>query len=100
MITKTDFLLHLDAPMHLWAEKHDQTEKVLSPFDLHLLEQGKEIEKLGHEFLQGFFAAQGVDLQIDRGQTFTDGNFQARVDAVVFDPKKNVYDIYESPEKR
>lgn len=95
MITKTDFLLHLDAPMHLWAEKHNQTEKVLSQFDLHLLEQGKEIEKLGYEFLQGFFAAQGVDLQIDRGQTFTDGNFQARVDAVVFDPKKNVYDIYE-----
>lgn len=95
MITKTDFLRYLDTPMHLWAEKHDQLETVLSPFNQHLLKQGKEIEKLGEEFLIRLFAAQGLDPKIDREQTFKDRNFQARVDVIVFDSDEDVYDLYE-----
>ncbi|MBN2501588.1 MAG: DUF2779 domain-containing protein [Anaerolineales bacterium] len=90
-ITKTDFLRYLEAPMHLWAEKHDRIEHELSPYELHLFEQGKEIEKLGKQFLATTLAG----LEITQEQTFTDGPFWARVDALVYDPAADAYDMYE-----
>jgi len=94
MITKTDFLLYLfDAPLHLWAEKQGKIETVPSPYDLHLMEQGKEIEKLANVFLQGHFATS--DHELISQKTFTDGDYQARVDVLALDTSKQVYDIYE-----
>ena len=47
LISKTDFLLYLDAPLHLWAKKHNKIEQiVLSLFELNLMEQGNQIEDL------------------------------------------------------
>jgi hypothetical protein len=94
-ITKTDFLLYLEAPLHLWAAKHDRIERELSPYELHIFEQGKEIEKLGKEFLSVYLAGGAPGTEITQEQTFTDGPFWARVDALVYDPGENVYDIYE-----
>jgi hypothetical protein len=66
-----------------------------TPFDLHLLEQGKEIEELGQVFLKEYLTSQGVESRLTRQRTFIDGNFQARVDALVLDPLSEVCDLYE-----
>jgi len=51
MITKSDYLKFRDAPLHLCARKQGVIEFVLSLYDQHLLDQGKEVEKLAREFL-------------------------------------------------
>ncbi len=94
MITKTNFITYLfDAPLHLWAEKHGRIETVPSAYDVHLMEQGKEIEKLADEFLQGRLGTSGYELISQK--TFTDGDYQARVDVLAVDTDDQVYDIYE-----
>jgi hypothetical protein len=96
MISKTDFLLYLDAPLHLWAAKHERLEQVEpSPFVQHLMEQGQEVEHLAASFLQEMLKKQGNDYQLARQKKFVDGPFQAIVDALVFDPHSNMYDVYE-----
>ncbi len=95
IITKTDFLLYQEAPLHLWALKHNQLNIELSQYELHLMEQGKDIGELGKEFLSNFVSSQGIDAKIDLEKTFIDVHFQARVDAIVLDPNEEVYDIYE-----
>ena len=96
MLTKSDFLRFLDAPMHLWAEKNNQLEDPTpSRFNLHLMEQGKEIEKLAKQFLQEHFSSQGTQFEIQEEKTFSDGRYQTRVDVLVFDSTDQVYDIYE-----
>ena len=96
LISKTDFLIYLDAPLHLWAKKHNRIEQVVpSPFDLHLMEQGNQIEDLAIEFLKEAIFKQGDDFVLTRNKTFNQGKFQAEVDALVFDPHSNMYDVYE-----
>lgn len=96
MITKSDFLLFLQAPMHLWASKNNQLEILVpSVYNRHLMEQGKDIEKIAKEFMQNYLAKKYNSFTIETEQTFTDGHFQTRVDALVHDTEDNVYDIYE-----
>ena len=92
MLTKTDFISYLDCPMHLWASKNNRIEVETSLFDQHLMNQGREIEKLAREFLKVHLKGQG-ELEFER--TFEDGNFQARVDALIYDPDQELFDIYE-----
>ena len=52
MITKSDFLLYLEAPLHLWAKENNQLEKIFpTTYERHLMEQGKDIEELAKAFL-------------------------------------------------
>ena len=44
LITKSDFQLFLDAPMHLWAHKHDQIQQQPTKFNIHIMNQGNNIE--------------------------------------------------------
>ncbi|MEJ2569196.1 MAG: DUF2779 domain-containing protein [Anaerolineales bacterium] len=94
MITKTNFITYMfDAPLHMWAEKHAKIEIAPSAYDLHLMEQGKAIEKLANEFLRGCLTTSTYELMPQK--TFTDGDFQARVDVLALDTGNQVYDIYE-----
>lgn len=96
MITKSDFLLYLEAPLHLWAKENNQLEKVVpTTYERHLMEQGNDIEELGKVFLQEFLSTRYTSPEIIWERTFTDGHFQARVDAVFFYSEKQAYDIYE-----
>ncbi len=95
MLTKTDFMRYLEAPMHLWAEKHSVVEVQPSPYELHTMEQGKEIHRLAKEFLKDHLLAQNPNLQITTEQTHTDGAFLNRADMLVFDPEAEVFDLYE-----
>ncbi|MBU1119994.1 hypothetical protein KKA50_02275, partial [Patescibacteria group bacterium] len=56
MLTKSDFLLFMDAPMHLWAQKHNQYNKTLSQYDQHLIKQGYEVEKLAREYVEKYIS--------------------------------------------
>ncbi|MFO7944537.1 MAG: DUF2779 domain-containing protein [Anaerolineales bacterium] len=94
MITKTDFLEFIDAPMHFWASKHDQIEKPPPLYDQHLMRQGKEVERLAREFIETQLL-EGTKSEIIHEKTFVAGNFQARVDTLARDPAEGVIDIYE-----
>lgn len=56
MLTKSDFLVFMDAPMHLWALKHNQYNKSLSMYDQHLIKQGYEVEKLAREYVKKYIS--------------------------------------------
>ena len=44
-ISKSDFLLFLDAPRHLWAKQHGMSHSVISDFTQHLMAEGYRVEE-------------------------------------------------------
>lgn len=95
-LTKTGFLIYLDAPLHLWASKHDSLEKTtLSDYDLHLMSEGQKVEKYANQFLEEIILKQYAYGQIHFQPTYFDGDFEARADVLIFDQEAGVYDIYE-----
>lgn len=54
MLTKSDFLIYLDSPLHLWAKKNNQYTKELSPYNKHLIKQGYEVEALAREYVRKY----------------------------------------------
>ena len=95
-ITKSDFLIYLDAPLHLWASKHDSLEKTTpSDYDLHLMREGQKVEKYANQFLEEITLKQYAHARIHFQPTYYDGDFEARADVLIFDEQANAYDIYE-----
>lgn len=91
MITKSEFLLFLKAPMHLWAKVNDKLEKKTpSIYEQHLMKQGYEVEKLAHQLLPN---------AIWQKPYFTD-NFEIRQDALIkyLDGTGHLYEIKSSTE--
>ena len=94
-LSKSDFLLYLDAPLHLWAAKHGQADLTPSEFDQHMMRQGYEVESLAKAWLEGYAlqAAQGEVLLWQN--TYEDGQFIVRTDELVYRPGSDCYDLYE-----
>lgn len=93
MVTKSDLRLFLDSPRHLWAKFHDAWHPEYSDFDKKTAEDGYRVEKLAMEYLERHCAING---KIIKGQqTFTDGEFLARVDGLIYDSENDTYDLYE-----
>ena len=91
MITKSDFLLFLKAPLHLWAKENDKLEKKApSIYEQHLMKQGYEVEKLAHKLLPNATWQKPY---------FTD-NFEIRQDAMIKYPdgSAHLYEIKSSTE--
>lgn len=91
MLTKSDFLLFLKAPLHLWAKENNKLEKkVPSIYEQHLMKQGYEVEKLAHELLPNATWQKPY---------FTD-DFEIRQDAIIIYPDGNahLYEIKSSTE--
>lgn len=91
MVTKSDFLLFLKAPLHLWAKVNDKLEKKApSIYEQHLMKQGYEVEKLAHELLPN---------AIWQKPYFTD-DFEIRQDALIKYPdgSGHLYEIKSSTE--
>lgn len=91
MITKSEFLLFLKAPLHLWAKVNDNLEnKAPSIYEQHLMKQGYEVEKLAHELLPN---------AVWQKPYFTD-NFEIRQDALIRYPDGtgHLYEIKSSTE--
>lgn len=92
MITKTDFLMYLDAPKHLWAHKHGKLdEKVTDTYTQHLLEQGYEVESLAQKYIDQVIKPEAKEVIIQ--QKMVDDQFEARADALVFNGE--TWDMYE-----
>jgi hypothetical protein len=96
MISKTDFIAYLDAPRHLWAMKHDKIKKhELDAFLLHLFDQGYEVEKYADQYIKEhlipLYSVEEYKLQ----PTAIDGNYEARTDVLIKNPKTNKWDMYE-----
>jgi hypothetical protein len=81
----------------LWADAHNQIPlKEPSAHELHIREQGYQLEALAKTFLE-----QKVLREYPPGSTIefevnlVDGEYGTRVDALVHDTTNNTYDIYE-----
>jgi len=96
MLSKSDFLLFLEAPMHLWGKYHGGCQdKPPTHFELFLSEQGQAIESLAKTYLEDHILPVYEDAQLVWQQTFDDGRFQARADAIIVDRVRGTYDLYE-----
>ena len=93
LLTKSDFLLFLEAPRHLWAEKHGLIDVTPSPFEVNVMKQGYEVEALAKEYLKKYLLKPGEDLIFQ--ETFTDKQFTVRTDILIYKPAANSYDLYE-----
>jgi len=93
LLTKSDFLIYLDAPLHLWAAKHDRIEKAASPFSEHLMRQGFEVEQLARKYFEEII--QDADIQLLWQQTFSEQDYLIRSDALLHNKSDGVYDLYE-----
>ena len=94
MLSKTDFLTYLEAPMHLWAKAHAQlVDQPPSAFEQHLAQQGQEVETLARQYIEQVILSQRNQLYWQ--PSFDDGRFQIRADALVFDEDAGIYDLYE-----
>ena len=92
-LTKSDFLLFLDAPRHLWSEKHDLIDKTPSAFDINVMTQGYEVEALAKEYLEKYVLESDENLIFQK--IFTDRQFTARTDILLHKPVTDSYDLYE-----
>jgi hypothetical protein len=96
LLTKTEFLRYQEAPLHLWASLHNQLEKTTpDDFSLHLMRQGQIVEELAQAFLPAYLANGYPGAVIQPQAVVVDGNFYARVDALVQDPASGAYDLFE-----
>lgn len=97
-ITKTDFIAYLDAPMHLWAIKHNKlTEQEIGVFLQHLFEQGYEVEDYAEKYIKEVLINKynPKESEVIFQPTAADGPFQARADVLLFNTKTSKWDLYE-----
>ena len=94
-ITKSDFLLYLESPRHLWAKKNGVLSKPLSEFTRHLIEQGYAAEELARNYFETIFIPEHPMSELIWQRTFADGSFTARTDVLVYNRNTNSYDLYE-----
>lgn len=96
MITRQDFKLFRDAPLHLWAKLHNRLHT--PPITAHqqlIFDQSREVKRQGREFLLQRLARQGKEPDIQWQQGIACGDFYATPEALVFDPDSQDHDLYE-----
>ena len=95
ILSKTDYQLYLKAPMHLWANKHDQIQKHPTEFEIHIMNQGYEVEELARNYLKEFIINSESVEYVQFQRTFSDKQLTARTDALVYKPETDSFDLYE-----
>ena len=97
IISKSDFMRYLDAPRHLWAEKHNQYKRKEDDFSKHLSSQGYKVEGLAEKYIREYLIPQNnINLSDFLSQpTRTDEHYEARTDFLLKNPKTNKWDMYE-----
>ncbi len=94
-ITKSDFKLYLEAPLHLWANKHGQIYYTPTEFEIHIMNQGYEVEGYARQYLEKHVVNSDDGESVQFQKAFTDKQFTARTDALVHKPKTDSFDLYE-----
>ena len=96
MLSKSDFLLFLDSPMHLWAKAHNALGlRTPTAYERHLAQQGQAVEALAREYLEKDILPRYNQGQIFWQPAFDDGRFEIRADALILDRDADVYNLYE-----
>lgn len=54
MLTKSDFLIFTESPLHLWAKVNSQYKRIFTEYDNHLTKQGYEVENLAREYAKKY----------------------------------------------
>ncbi|MFA7678009.1 MAG: DUF2779 domain-containing protein [Candidatus Dojkabacteria bacterium] len=97
-ISKSEYLMYLDAPMHLWAYVHKKLDSnIIDTFTKHLFEQGYEVQKYAKEYIEKILIPDSYHntKQFNLEVTKSDGLFEARIDLLVFNEKKGNWDLIE-----
>ena len=94
-LTKSGFLSYLDAPLHLWASRHNRIEKSPSMLKIHIMNQGYEVEKLAKEYIDSFIINHANDEILNWQKSYSHQNYTLRADALVYKPHADSYDLYE-----
>ncbi len=90
MISKSDFLLYLETPLHLWALKHNQYHRELTELDKQVIQHGAEVEQHAKEYI-----SQYISKDYEYQKRFETLNTVAITDFTVLNKETNGYDIYE-----
>lgn len=94
-LTKLDFLLYLESPLHLWAEKHGYVHQAPTEFEIHVMNQGYEVEGLARDYVEKYIVSLEENESVQFQNSFFENQFTARTDAIIFKPRSNTYDLYE-----
>lgn len=95
-LSKSDFLQYLDAPLHLWAAKHDRMKNTtLGDYAQHLIQQGQEVETLAKSYVEQVLRRRYTKVEFYPQRHFEDGPYLARTDFAALDEEAGVYDLYE-----
>jgi hypothetical protein len=98
ILSKTEYLIYLDSPLHLWAYIHNKVDdKQIDTFLKHLFDQGNQVQTLAHKYIEQHLIPNEYSTDTDTlfEKTELDSNFQARMDFMILNPKTNLWDIYE-----
>jgi hypothetical protein len=95
LLSKSDYLLFLEAPRHLWAKRHGACQEVLSDFDRYLIAQGGEVERLAATYVEEYVLPAQPGAKLLWQQTFIDGEYLARPDLLLYHPGCEAYDLVE-----
>jgi hypothetical protein len=95
-ITKSDFLLYLEEPLHFWAAMHEvDSGKAFGEFAQHLAQQGQQTERLARQYLETVVLPTYADAVLLWQPEFRDGPFFARLDGLIHDRATDTYDLVE-----
>ncbi len=94
-LSKSEFLTYLDAPLHLWAQKHDALERTLSPLQVLMMNQGYVVEEYALDFINQLLERSGQGSLLDWQHAFETDSFRVRTDALVHDQSASTFDLYE-----
>lgn len=82
--------------MHLWATVHNQLEHTgVSEFSKIKMKQGYEVEEYAKQFIETILLPRYPQASLIWQETYIDGEFKTRCDALIFDQICQVYDVYE-----
>lgn len=95
ILTKSEFLLYCEAPRHLWAKRNGRIEQCLSDFDKHLIKEGYITEGLAKDYLVTVLMPNNPRSELIWQMTFVEDAFEARIDALLYKPETDTYDLYE-----
>lgn len=98
LLTKSDFLVYLDAPCHLWAVKHNQIpEKECNAYIEHLSDQGYEVEAWAWKYVTDVLIPQyGAHPEdVMKQATVSSDRYEVRADVLIRQHGSEKWDMYE-----
>ncbi|MBI2356829.1 DUF2779 domain-containing protein [Candidatus Dojkabacteria bacterium] len=90
MLNKTEFKLFLNAPLHLWAKKHNEYTENNNDFIEHIKEQGIDAEKYALQYVKNYISS-----EYEYQRTFEYNDLECRTDILIKNLDRPGYSLYE-----